>query len=173
MLWWMSKVRQWNHKGAPESYNIESNASHLGWGALANQTTMGGLWSPRERELHINMLELMVGTFANKTFAKGKKDLHICLMMDNTSTVAYVNHMGGTQSSVCQTSLALVSGQENNNLSGVPPRGEQHHSRFPVTGSLHNSKWRLDPAVFEVLAQRLGPCKVDLFATHLNAQLEK
>ena len=70
----------------------------LSSGATSSLAT-GGLWSPTERLSHINLLELTAGAFAVKTFTKGKPDpLQVRLRMDNTTAVAYLNHMGGTQS---------------------------------------------------------------------------
>ena len=58
----------------------------------------GGLWSQMEKKLHINCLELIAGTFAVKSFKKGRLCAHVRLRMDNTSAVAYVNKLGGTHS---------------------------------------------------------------------------
>ena len=51
-----------------------------------------------EREAHINVLELLGGTFAVKVLAGNMRDVHIKLWMDNCSAVSYINHMGGTRS---------------------------------------------------------------------------
>ena len=60
-----------------------------------------------ERTLHINCLELLAGSFAVKSFAKGRLCAHVRLRMDNTSAVAYVNRLGGTRSLVL-SNLALA-----------------------------------------------------------------
>ena len=38
---------------------LETNASLLGWGAVSDRVRTDGLWSERERAVHINQLELM------------------------------------------------------------------------------------------------------------------
>jgi hypothetical protein len=53
--------------------------------------TTEGMWSIQERDAHINLLELMGGAFAVRTFAKR-------LRMDNCTAVSYINHLGGTRS---------------------------------------------------------------------------
>ena len=78
---------------------METDASLLGWGAQCGDLQSGGLWTNKERSMHINCLELLGGVFAVKTFAKQTQNLHIRLQMDNTATVAYVNRIGGTHSS--------------------------------------------------------------------------
>ena len=74
---------------------METDASLLGWGARCRDLQSGGLWTNKERSMHINCLELLGGVFAVKTFAKQSQNLHIHLQMDSTTAVAYVNRMGG------------------------------------------------------------------------------
>ena len=84
--WWLKEVKEWNGRPvqpSPPDIILESDASVLGWGV----------------RMTINILEMLAGTFAIKTLARDRSNIHVCLRMDNTSAVAYVNHMGGTQSS--------------------------------------------------------------------------
>ena len=82
---------------APPDIVIETDASRTGWGggAVCQGVQTGGLWSQIERKLHINCLELLVGSFAVKSFTKNRLCVHVRLRMDNTSAVAYVNRLGG------------------------------------------------------------------------------
>ena len=57
-----------------------------------------GPWSCQEHMMHINCLELLAATLATKTFAKSKTAISILLRIDNTTTVAYINNLGGTAS---------------------------------------------------------------------------
>ncbi len=78
----------WNGKSLrskPPDLTIETDASLLGWGAHAAGAATGGQWTPQERSLHINLLELNEGVLAVKTFAKGMSNIHIQLKMDNTT----------------------------------------------------------------------------------------
>ena len=73
LQWWCEFVKNWNGKAilAPRlQMTIESDASQLGWGARCGSITTGGLWSPEERSMHINCLELLGGFLAVKMFAK-------------------------------------------------------------------------------------------------------
>ena len=180
LRWWIEEISQWNGRAiqmSPPNLTIESDASLLGWGALAEGAATGGLWSPQERHLHINVLELIAGGFAVKTFAKGKKDLHVRLKMDNTAAIAYVNHMGGTRSPTlakrakqlwlwCLEKGIVISAEH---LPGVANITADFQSR-----SLQSlAEWRLKPQIFNMILQNLSPCNVDLFATRLNAQLSR
>ena len=46
--------------------------------------------------MHINCLELLAATLAIQSFAKGKTRISILLRINNTTAVAYINHLGGT-----------------------------------------------------------------------------
>ena len=181
LQWWMEEARKYNgrqiHSSSPD-LTIESDASLLGWGALAEDIPTGGLWSPQERCLHINVLELMAGAFAVKAFSKARKNFHIRLKMDNTSAVAYLNHMGGTRSptlsaqaqDLWQWCLARGITLSAEHLAGTSNEVADYQSRSLQSTS---SEWRLDPTVFMEISRRLGPCEIDLFASHLNAQTHK
>ena len=98
----------------------------------------------------------------------------MCLRMDNTTAVAYLNHMGGTQSQTLAAyakQLWLWCLNRGITLSAEYLPGEMNitadfQSRTP-NGS---AEWRLDPSVFQAILQILGPCTVDL---RLNTQLEQ
>ena len=181
LVWWSQEVRKWNSRPIRDELPqmvIDSDASLVGWGASTNQMATGGLWTPAERRYHINVLEMMAGAFAVKTFAKdGGESLHIRLRMDNTTAVAYVNHLGGTRSPLlakttrdlwtwCLSRGITISAEY---LPGVENVTADLQSRIVAT----SAEWMMDPQVFQALVQVLGPCKVDLFATRLNAQLDR
>ena len=87
---------------------IKTDASLLGWGAVAEGANTGGLWSEEERQSHINHLELMGAALAVQTYTKDETISHVHLRMDNRTAVCYINHMGGTRSPVqhCRTQPA-------------------------------------------------------------------
>jgi hypothetical protein len=66
LSWWIAGVRDWNGRTirtpTPDLV-MESDASLLGWRAQAEGLATGRLWSPQERPFHINVLEMMAGTF--------------------------------------------------------------------------------------------------------------
>ena len=77
---------------------IESDASHLGWGATLKDQELktGGQWLTSEQEMHINCLELLAASLAIQTFAKEKENIKILVRTDNVLDRAYINHFGGT-----------------------------------------------------------------------------
>ena len=66
-----------------------TDASILDWGAVCNRQSAQG--TPLETQKHINELELLA-------VLKGK---HVCIKSDNSTTVCYLNAMGGTKSPLC------------------------------------------------------------------------
>ena len=52
---------------------METDASLLGWKVVCDGVHTGGLWSPVERLVHFNCLELTAAIFAVKAFAQNKE----------------------------------------------------------------------------------------------------
>lgn len=68
------------------------------WFGVVNQTTgakTGGHWSGEGVNEHINYLELMAVFFTLKSLARIYTNTHVRIAIDNTTAVAYVDHMGG------------------------------------------------------------------------------
>ena len=99
--WWIHNVSQSKRDIVHPNPSIvlQSDASKLGWGAVFMDESIGGRWTPAEATAHINILELQAAFFALKSFASEVNHTHIQLQMGNTTAVAYLNNMGGSQSS--------------------------------------------------------------------------
>ena len=66
------------------------------WGAVCNGVGTEGPWTPEERTMHINCLELLAAFLAVKCFAKDRTNLTIHLKMNSMSALTYINKLGGT-----------------------------------------------------------------------------
>jgi len=68
--WWVHNIATANNPIVHTHPDIvvESDASHLGWGAVCNGKSTGGRWTTIETQQHINVLELQAAFFALKTF---------------------------------------------------------------------------------------------------------
>ena len=178
--WWRDNLDAWNGKslvtGDPDLI-IETDASRKGWAAYCMGVSTGGQWSQGERLLHINCLELLAGAFAIQTFAKGKAQMRVRLLMDNVSAAQYINKMGGTKSPVlarlainlwewCLQHSICIEAQY---LPGYLNTRADRESRV----MLDHHDWKLDPSVFAELDHLWGPLDVDLFASRLTAQLPR
>ena len=66
---------------------------------LDSDTTQG-LWSVSESQLRHNELEVKAVHFAVQALGDRLKNKHVKILCDNSTTVAYINAMGGIKSSV-------------------------------------------------------------------------
>ena len=160
------------------SITITSDASKIGWGCACDQEKSGGVWLPEEREFHINYLELKAAWFALKSFATQVKGKHVRLMLDNTTAVACINHMGTSHSDTCN-GLAHTIWQwcidkevwlSAAHIPGVENTTADEESRKENL----DAEWKLNPedlqAAFKEL--RVKP-DIDLFASRLNNQTDR
>ena len=84
----------------PKDHSIQlfTEASNEGWGAHLEQASTKGLWSDREKRLHINVLELNAVSLALQSFKDKCQNQTVFVAMDNSTVVAYINKQGGTHS---------------------------------------------------------------------------
>ena len=154
---------------------IFSDASLKGWGATMNDCCASGPWTTEHEDKHINELELLAAFNALRTFASNASNVSIHLMLDNATSVAYINKCGGTHStSLSDLALEIIGWCELRHLAvqafhvaGKDNVIADYHSRFHTDAS----DWRLDPLVFKKL-QSVWEAKVDLFAANWNKQLD-
>ena len=78
-----------------------SDASLEGWGGTDGVTHVGGRWTEAEMPPHINALELHAPSLTLEALGAPHTDIHIRLMLDNTTATVYINKMGGTHSLIC------------------------------------------------------------------------
>ena len=182
--WWIQQLEVWNGKQIitqEPDLVIETDASTMGWGfnCLFPQVKMGGPWSPIEKKLHINALELKAASIAVKSMTKSKEKIHIHLKMDNVTAVTYVNKMGGTKSPILteiakdlwEYCLAKKITLTAEHLPGFLNQTADWESRNVST--ISTNSWRLNPQIFKQIDLQWGPLEMDLFADRLNAQTEK
>ena len=90
-------------KGAdlhPKDHSIQlfTDASNEGWGAHLEQASTKGLWSDREKRLHINVPELKAVSLALQRFKDQCQNQTLLVATDNSTVVAYIKKLGGTHS---------------------------------------------------------------------------
>ena len=99
--WWQIPANMM--KGAdlhPKDHNIQlfTDTSNKGWGAHLEQVSTKGLWSDREKRLHINVLGLKGVSLALKRFKDQYQNQTVLVATDNSTVVAYINKQGGIHS---------------------------------------------------------------------------
>ena len=158
-------------------YFIKSDASKLGWGAVMASQSIGGRWTAAESLMHINYLELLASYFALKAFGITLTHCHIQLQLDNTTAVAYVNHMGGMQSSdLNDLTIKLWQWCIEHSIwiSAVHIAGTSNTVADTRSRVFHdNHEYMLNRSSFKTILDRFPNLNIDLFATRLNHQLEQ
>ena len=78
----------------PKDHSVQlfTDASNEGWGAHLEQASTKGLWSDREKRLHINFLELKAVSLALQSFKDQCQNHTVLVATDN------INKQGGTHS---------------------------------------------------------------------------
>lgn len=99
MKWWLHNLDDSFNDicHLPVDITLYSDASLMAWGAVMNDTSTGGRWSPSEAENHITCLELLAALFALKYFQSSLSGKHLKTMIDNTTAVSVINNMGTSQ----------------------------------------------------------------------------
>ena len=88
--WWQNPSNVM--KGAdlhPKDHSIQlfTDASNEGWGAHIDQNSTKGLWSEREKRLHVNVLELKAVSLALRDFKDQCQNQTVLVATDNSTLV--------------------------------------------------------------------------------------
>ncbi|CAJ0947234.1 unnamed protein product [Ranitomeya imitator] len=87
---------------------VTTDASLIGWGAVFCHLTVQGRWSPQESSLPINVLEIRAIFLSLRHWERTLRGLPVRIQTDNATAVAYVNHQGGTRSSLALAENKVV-----------------------------------------------------------------
>ena len=151
---------------------MTTDASKQGWGAVRDHHTTGGRWSPAEAEKQINELELKAVFFALCSLCDNVRNKHICILSDNTTTVCYINNMGGSKSRACNIIAKKIwqfALERNNFLSSAHLPGTQNMLADRESRVFNDrTEWMLLQDIFQKLSLLWWPFEIDLFASRLN-----
>ena len=176
VLWWEANVM-----GSfspihppPIAATFFSDASLDGWGGTDGVTHVGGRWA--EMPHHINALELHAASLTLQALGAPHTDIHIRLMLDNTTATVCINKMGGTHSLICNDiakSIWQWATHRNIWLSAAyVPGSDNTVADFQSQHFEDNTEWCLSPVLFRKLTQQFFIPRVDLFASRLNHQVD-
>jgi hypothetical protein len=141
-------------------------------GGVMNNQKVSGRWTQAETLLHINVLELRAVQFALLTLVPDLTSQNIQIQIDNSSAVAYINHMGGTHSKRMNSIAKEIwdwAIQRNIHLTAVHIPGlENVKADFLSRHFLDQMEWQLNRFLFNKIVLNLFHPQVDLFASRLN-----
>ena len=178
LQWWIDNIAT-SHKcitHVKPSVTIQSDASTVGWGAALSGQSTGGRWSTPEQQQHINVLELKAALFGLQAFCSEMTGVHVKLELDNTTAIAYINHMGGSKSEElnqlaydlwdwCRMHNIWVTAAHIPGVQNVI--ADRRSRRFK-----DEHEWQLNKPAFQQILHNYPDLKVDLFASRLNYQLD-
>ena len=177
--WWQNPANVM--KGSdlhPKDHSIQlfTDASNKGWGAHLEQSSTQGLWSPQEKGLHINVLELKAVFLALRHFKDQCQDQTVLVGTDNSTVVAYINKQGGTHSAEMCALLWRIMTWCNHSHIALKARHSPGCLNVMAdllsrSNQVESTEWSLHPQVFKQISQKWLTPHVDLFATHLNHKL--
>ena len=157
-------------------YPTLTDASNEGWGAHLDQNSTKGLWSDRERRLHINVLELKAVSLALRDFKDQCQNQTVLVATDNSTVVAYINKQGGTHSAeMCALLWKIMTWCHHYHITlkarHIPGCLNVMADLLSKSNQVQSTEWSLHPQVFKQICQKWFTPHVDLFATHLNHKL--
>lgn len=177
LLWWIDNIHKVSKpvlKTNPDT-TLSSDASLSGWGAAYNGQSTGGRWSHDEATHHINVLELKAAYFALQTFFSKSENMHIRILIDNTTAVAYINNMGGSHSESCNDVANCIWSwglQRNLWLSAAHLPGSQNIEADRASRIFDdNTEWKLHSDIFQMVTEKFFMPTIDLFASRINYQV--
>lgn len=178
-FYWWEKINEKSQNSirSPKfRLEIRSDASRSGWGAICENKRSHGFWNTRERESHINFLELTAAFFALKCFATQLQKCDILLRMDNTTAIAYINRMGGTRvKNLSNLSRSIWDWCEDRNLNIVASfigTKENVEADFESRRLEKGTEYALADWAFRKITDTMGIPDVDLFASRTNTKCD-
>lgn len=174
LSWWITNILTASKpisRSNPD-LTLTTDASMVGWGAVCIDTSTGGFWDLEEQRHHINYLELKAVLLGLKSLCATLHGKHILIQSDNTTTVAYINAMGGIKSVPCNNmAVAIWEWCITHNiwLSATHIPGIENTQADKESRVLKEStEWSLSHEKFNAIQERWGMFDIDLFASRLN-----
>ncbi|XP_069827931.1 uncharacterized protein [Dendropsophus ebraccatus] len=156
---------------------LTTDASRLGWGAHVQDLLFQGRWGELTRQNSSNFRELKAVYKALKAARDHLWHQHVKVYSDNATTVAFINHQGGTRHRPLQFLARKIFGWAELHLlslSAVHLKGSQNIvADFLSRQEIHPGEWSLNPEVFQTLISKWGVPEVDLFATRKNTKVKR
>ena len=179
--WWSNNIDiSFNRiRSPPVDIVLHSDASLQGWGAVMGKISTGGRWSAKEATCHINVLELHAVLLALRCFKTSVINKHVKILVDNTTAVATINHMGSVHSDACHLMVRQIWEfciAHNIWLTAAHLPGSANVDADYASRNFSNidTEWMLNTSILTKAIKTLQfQPEIDLFASRLNKKFEK
>ena len=154
---------------------VFTDASQKGLGAHLNDVVLSGLWSNKESQLHINVLELNAVLLALKGLQEHLQGQRVLICSDNKTVVSYLNKEGGTHSiEMCSLIWRILAFTNSRRIQirarHVPGSLNVIADSLSRRDKVIQTVWSLHQQIFNQIC-RVWHTNGRLFATHLNHKL--
>jgi hypothetical protein len=146
------------------------------WGAHLEGQEISGVWNDKDKNLHINPLEMMAFGLAVAHFSARLENKQLLVATDNTTVLVYINHQGGTRSRSLMDEtnilfLLILKLGITIRARHIPGRLNVLADKLSRRNQTLPTEWSLHPAVLESIWERWHKPMIDLFATKENNKL--
>lgn len=163
----------------PPHRRIETDSSMTGYGGhdVTNDLEISGMWNEHEQGFHINYLELKAAFLCLQALCASDQKQHIQLFLDNTVAIKYLSKMGGRKTLLNSLardiwlwcvkkgiwlSVFHIPGSQNTRADALSRAGKKLKE---------DMEWSLNQSIFIDIENKMGSCKIDLFASAYNNKL--
>jgi hypothetical protein len=188
LAWWLEAIK--NFEGSPPittdpTWIMTTDASGTGWGATLHRYPLTldedilyraqGMWAVEVAEESSNAREMETINMGLQAFRQQIRKSRIQVRSDNTTTVCYLNKLGGRVVDLYERSLRTVEFcmQEGIRITAIHLAGVLNDEADRLSRMVDKDDWKLNPRLFEELQSRWGPHSVDRFASMANRQLDR
>ena len=142
-------------------------------GCSLRATFTKGLWSDREKRLHI---ELKAVSLALQSFKDQCHNQIVLVATDNSTVVAYINKQGGTHSTeMCALLWKIMTWCHHYKIilkaRHIPGCLNVMADLLSRSNQVQSTEWSLHPQMFKQICHKWFTPHVDLFVTRLNHKL--
>ena len=120
-----------------------------------------------------NYLELLAVRLALASLLAGRSNIHVRIMSDNTTTISYINSMGGCKAVECNSLTKHIWDWARErklwfSVAHIPGSSNVEADRLSRNPNL-NLEWMLSRPILQRILSLFGRPDIDLFASRLNA----
>lgn len=177
--WWIERIPKTCNPIRQFKFSIEifSDASLSGWGISCINGKSHGWWNEKDKNQHINYLELKAAFYALKCYAANLESREILLRIDNTTAISYINKMGSVKfpnlTALCKKIRQWCEARDLWIFASYVSSKENVDADSESRSISLDTEWELDNKAFNHIVDFFGAPEIDLFASNINSKCPK
>ena len=178
LKWWLANLDTscTNISSKNPDLTLKTDASNFGYGGYVNSKSLQGQWNRNEQNLHINLKELLAVLHCLRGLCGSVRNKTIKVMTDNTTTLCYINNMGGKipNCNAVARKIWLWALETQNWLICVFIPGRCNVVADRLSRKLNETtEWSLNEQYAKAIFKRFPGLEIDLFASNCNHKLSR